>query len=46
MCDQINDTRDYCDYTSIKEKDIVNLVNIINIYKARSGGDLDKNEEL
>jgi len=35
MCDQLEDERDYCDYTMIEEKDILNLVNIIRIYKQK-----------
>ena len=33
MCESLDDNRDYCDYTNLGEQDIVNLVNIIQIYK-------------
>jgi len=41
MCEQIDDTRDYCDCTSVREKDILNLVNIIRIYKDKSGDSMN-----
>ena len=33
MCDALGDVRDYCDPTKIGEKDIINLINIIKIYR-------------
>jgi len=42
MCDQLQDERDYCDHTTVGEKDIANLVNVIRIYKQK----INTNEEI